>query len=300
MKKNELGNRYSRLLVIGEAPSNHRGDAQWLCKCDCGKELIVSGASLRNGNTKSCGCLKIDQAKKHLEDLTGKRFGHLTVIRRGPNEESNRMSRWYCKCDCGKETLVRSASLKSGVTTTCGCRSWMPDGSINELGNVYGHLTVMARADNTANGTAQWLCKCKCGNEIVVRGTDLRNKGYISCGCVKSKGEYHINTFLSQKGIDFKTQYSFGCECKNPKTDRVLYYDVALFKNGELVALIEYDGPHHFTEEDMWYGKDVSEIKYRDEIKNEFAKNKNVPLERISYLEDLGERLQQIMEAYYD
>lgn len=56
----------------------------------------------------------------------------------------------------------------------------------------------------------------------------------------------------------------------------------------------------HFTEEDAWYGRDVSAIRYRDEVKNEFAKDKNVPLERISYLDNLGERLQQIMEAYYD
>ena len=83
-----------------------------------------------------------------------------------------------------------------------------------------------------------------------MRDSDLRNERYMSCGCIKSKGEYYINTFLSKKGIDFKTQYSFEGKCKNPKTNGTLYYDVALFKKDELIVLIEYDGPHHFTEKD--------------------------------------------------
>ena len=64
-----------------------------MCRCDCGKEVVVVGSSLRRGNTKSCGCLKIKRAKEHLDDLTGQRFGHLVVIKRGPNEESNNMTR---------------------------------------------------------------------------------------------------------------------------------------------------------------------------------------------------------------
>lgn len=34
----------------------------------------------------------------------------------------------------------------------------------NEIGNTYGYLTVIARAENTKEGRAQWLCQCKCGN----------------------------------------------------------------------------------------------------------------------------------------
>lgn len=53
----------------------------------------------------------------------------------------------------------------------------------NELGNTYGYLTVIARAENTKEGRAQWLCRCKCGNEVVVLGKHLRSGNTKSCGC---------------------------------------------------------------------------------------------------------------------
>jgi hypothetical protein len=39
------------------------GDLKWYCKCDCGGEKIVLGKNLRNGLTKSCGCLNLEQVK---------------------------------------------------------------------------------------------------------------------------------------------------------------------------------------------------------------------------------------------
>ncbi len=56
--KNIIGQRFGRLIAISRAGSSSSGDATWLCRCDCNKELIVSGNSLRFGNTKSCGCLR--------------------------------------------------------------------------------------------------------------------------------------------------------------------------------------------------------------------------------------------------
>lgn len=64
----------------------------------------------------------MERGKK--EDLTGQRFGRLTVI--SFNEEvtkqkKGRHSYWNCKCDCGNEKIVYSGNLKSGGTTSCGC-----------------------------------------------------------------------------------------------------------------------------------------------------------------------------------
>ena len=53
------------------------------------------------------------------DDLTGKRFGKLTVIKRVHNEK-NKHARWLCKCDCGNEVVVQSQSLKKS-TKSCGC-----------------------------------------------------------------------------------------------------------------------------------------------------------------------------------
>ena len=52
----------------------------------------------------------------------------------------------------------------------------------NEIGNVYGYLTVMERAENRS-GKAYWKCKCRCGNIKEVNGTALRMGKTKSCGC---------------------------------------------------------------------------------------------------------------------
>lgn len=48
-------------------------------------------------------------------DLTGKKFGRLTVIKYMNN------SKWLCKCDCGNEKIVISGDLTRGHTVSCGC-----------------------------------------------------------------------------------------------------------------------------------------------------------------------------------
>ena len=53
-------------------------------------------------------------------DLTGKRFGKLTVIKRVENN-SRKEARWLCKCDCGGENVATSGHLNSGHTKSCGC-----------------------------------------------------------------------------------------------------------------------------------------------------------------------------------
>ena len=59
------GCKFGRLTVEKRSGSNKRNEAMWLCKCDCGNEKIVVGKLLRNGHTKSCGCLRPDVITKH-------------------------------------------------------------------------------------------------------------------------------------------------------------------------------------------------------------------------------------------
>lgn len=59
---------------------------------------------------------------KNFIDLTGEKFGRLTVIERAPNQK-NYQTRWVCRCDCGKEVLVARGNLRSGHTKSCGCFS---------------------------------------------------------------------------------------------------------------------------------------------------------------------------------
>jgi hypothetical protein len=54
--KNLTGVCIGRLTAMKRAGSDGRGNATWLCHCDCGRKKIVTGRSLRSGNTRSCGC----------------------------------------------------------------------------------------------------------------------------------------------------------------------------------------------------------------------------------------------------
>ena len=53
-------------------------------------------------------------------DLTGKRYGRLTVVKRVENSK-NRSSRWLCKCDCGEDRIHSAGTLNYGTVKSCGC-----------------------------------------------------------------------------------------------------------------------------------------------------------------------------------
>lgn len=59
-KLNLSGQRFGRLTVIEETTHHTNGTVRWICKCDCGNEVIVSRHNLRDGSTKSCGCWQIE------------------------------------------------------------------------------------------------------------------------------------------------------------------------------------------------------------------------------------------------
>lgn len=73
--KDITGEKFGRLTVIKKCGLDSSGCYTWLCRCDCGNEIVVTGASLRRGSTKSCGCYKIDMITSHK--MTKTRFYHV-------------------------------------------------------------------------------------------------------------------------------------------------------------------------------------------------------------------------------
>lgn len=71
MKAIELtGRRFGRLVVNTRGDNTPQGLAKWLCSCDCGGIAVVRGADLRNGHTRSCGCIYIESAAAIAEKHT--------------------------------------------------------------------------------------------------------------------------------------------------------------------------------------------------------------------------------------
>ena len=114
--------RFGRLVAINkiEPPESDRERRTWWhCKCDCGNEIDVRAKSLKRGDTKSCGCILKEIEEKRRMNLTGQRFGRLTVIEESDKKCGKRV--WHCRCDCGKEKDVLQDALVQGKQVSCGC-----------------------------------------------------------------------------------------------------------------------------------------------------------------------------------
>ena len=58
--KDLTGQRFGRLVVVFRAKNDSRGNARWICECECGNMVAVTTGRLRSGHTQSCGCRKRD------------------------------------------------------------------------------------------------------------------------------------------------------------------------------------------------------------------------------------------------
>lgn len=59
-----IGKVFTRLTVIEQRPSNKYRQKTWLCRCECGNELVVPTLSLNTGNTRSCGCYQKERSSE--------------------------------------------------------------------------------------------------------------------------------------------------------------------------------------------------------------------------------------------
>lgn len=106
-------------------------------------------------------------------DLTGQRFGMWTVLSRAANNAQNK-AMWNVRCDCGKEKTVSAASLRRGLSKSCGCLYERED----LTGKKFGEWTVISYAGNN-----RWNVKCTCGTQKTVLGAELKRGDSKSCGC---------------------------------------------------------------------------------------------------------------------
>jgi len=127
------GRQFGRWTVLRRAPnrmspSGKTRSIMWTCKCECGKVKDVRARALKTGMSTSCGCLQKEHVSAALtDDLTGQRFGYLTVTARNGSTSGHRKSGkaavWRCRCDCGRELDVPGWCLKNGDYTSCGCKN---------------------------------------------------------------------------------------------------------------------------------------------------------------------------------
>ena len=178
-----------------------------------------------------------------LIDISGKRFGHWTVLALD-SERHGQGAFWLCRCDCpdGTERIVRGAALRNGTSTSCGCkrRGWtqrVPD----LTGQRFGRWLVLSkdperyRRDKTV--FVRWLCRCCCDDrtERPVIGADLRSGKSTNCGCVRREKN---RKRLTKHGLSHTQIYwiwqAMLDRCRNPNNPQYADY------GGRGIAACEY------------------------------------------------------------
>ncbi len=114
------GQRFGRLTALEWLDQRNRNGHLWRCRCDCGRETVVSASALRTGETRSCGCARQEALRRRAIDIRGRRFGRLTALEPLDKRVGGSVV-WRCQCDCGKETEASYNSLTRGNTKSCGC-----------------------------------------------------------------------------------------------------------------------------------------------------------------------------------
>ena len=122
----EIGRKYGHLTVVEDTGRRYHGSIIFKCRCDCGNFKDVSSNQLHTGHVISCGCVN-----HRIRDLTGQRFGKLTVVSFKGREKNKTL--WNCLCDCGNACVASTGSLTTGSTTSCGCKNRENKANIDSL-----------------------------------------------------------------------------------------------------------------------------------------------------------------------
>ena len=132
---------------------------------------------------KQSGDVSNKVKKRTSQNLTGKRFGKLTVLAKTEKRKSGAIV-WQCRCDCGNLCEKPTGELNAGFATSCGC-SWRQP-SVRE-GARYGRLVTVRPTGERSARAIVWECKCDCGGMVLVRSTMLTSGHTTSCGCIKKE-----------------------------------------------------------------------------------------------------------------
>ncbi len=286
-RKDLTGNQFGKLRVMKMqygVEIGTRKRTMCLCSCDCGNTVLVTMDALTSHAKTSCGCDSVERRRIKLrKDLTGMKFGRLSVI---SMDWSQRPAKAFCECECGNHITVIAAQLSYGKTQSCGClqaeRASMSN--TKDWTSITSRYGVRFIKQEKQNKSGQWLWRCECGlcgREFVALPAKVMNGHISSCGCrKKSSREQLIRNELVRFSATFKEQYSFSdCKDKQP-----LLFDFAVFSEGQLLCLIEYDGKQHYVQIPMFGGKtEFDAACRRDRIKDAYCKENNIRLIRLPY-----------------
>lgn len=218
-----------------------------------------------------------------FQDLTGNKYGELTVIKMLKNYNNTRHVYCICVDENGNECPrpIRADALTRGVTKHAK-GAGRTGRAFDITGRKFGLLTAICpTSQRESNGNIVWSCLCDCGNYTFVGVSSLLSGHTLSCGCRhRSKWEVYICDILSKHCVEYEWEKCF-IDCTNINETSTLPFDFYLPKYN---SIIEYDGLQHFESIKLWGGDEKLEItKQNDNIKDEYCRANHINLLRIPY-----------------
>jgi len=116
MTEDLINKKFGKWTVLEYAGIDKHRKKTWKCKCICGNIQNKSGNILKSGRTTQCKkCRNLEQ----IIDLTNRKFGKWTVIKKTKKDLKNNCLVWECICECGKKSNIRGKCLLSNKSKQC-------------------------------------------------------------------------------------------------------------------------------------------------------------------------------------
>ncbi len=154
-------------------------------------------------------------------DLTGMKFGKLTVIKKTDQRANDGSIIWLCKCDCGNEKLVNGCNLrKKNGTRSCGCLS-----SPDLTGKKFDKITVIKRLpmNQTISPHVRYKCICDCGNELILESHKIMHKKHLCCEECKEKSR-KTKPDDEKRSTEYRIWDGIKQRCYNPNSNKYYRY----------------------------------------------------------------------------
>lgn len=185
----DLTNQTFGLLTAKEVVGKERKGYLWRCECECGGEKVVPVSYLRNGHTKSCGCIMKNIRSNSIKK--GDHFGRLEAVEfveYAGVSSGKRRAVWKFKCDCGNEKIMPVSNVKFGNVRSCGCMATEHITNLRKediTNQTFGRLKATRPTEKrTLSGSIIWELECECGNMVHKSVNELKTGQILSCGCL--------------------------------------------------------------------------------------------------------------------
>jgi len=290
----EVYERRVRLLGISVLGKYQGRKKSILHLCRCGREWESSPDNVLSGN-KCPKCKREQMQAKFTKTKDQYEIELQSLGVKLTSEYVNSHTKTDHICICGRVFIAAPHRILQG--DKCGICTKNKDKLIthqNYLDQLSGREIKVTPLEKYVSMRTKIKHRCICGNEWDTNPSNVLNSWL--CGCERSRGEIEIRDWLTEKGIEYKQEFSF----PDLKCQRLLRYDFALFHSGQLNSLIEFHGEQHFNHQrSSWFKTedDFKKLQFRDKMKRDYAKRNGIKLIEIRFDQVVCDELEKALNS---